>query len=169
MEITLSVTKARLPMAGIHRAGLFGTVVPVAVLLLIASVIVAPAHAAPDMHDGEWEITTRMEISGMPQMMQPITARQCITRQDIIPGQQQGGPQGDEQQCRVVDQASSGDTVSWRMRCEGEWGNSDIEGSMTYRGERMQGETRTTTTPPNGVPMVVTSHMQGHRIGPCRE
>ncbi|MDX9709788.1 MAG: hypothetical protein RBT64_09555 [Trichloromonas sp.] len=47
----------------------------------------APAAGQVDMQDGQWEITTRVEMPGIPVQIPPMTVSQCITQKDLIPPQ----------------------------------------------------------------------------------
>jgi len=44
------------------------------------------AAETPNMQDGEWEITTRTLMPGMPMQVPPQTVRICISKQDIADG-----------------------------------------------------------------------------------
>ncbi|HUF79587.1 MAG TPA: hypothetical protein VMN03_00515 [Burkholderiales bacterium] len=48
-------------------------------LMLAAALLSAPASAAPpNMKEGLWEITTKMEMPGMPAGMKPQVMQQCM-------------------------------------------------------------------------------------------
>jgi len=131
-------------------------------LLVMATVLTAPAQAAPAFEEGEWEITSQTEIPGMPFTPPAVTMRQCLTLQDRIP---QGKDASGE--CSVVDVNSSGDTVHWTMRCNDANGSTEAKGEVTYSGKSMQGVSHITTSS-RGETMQMTSRMGGHRIGSCQ-
>jgi hypothetical protein len=124
------------------------------------------AVAAPNMQPGMWEITTKMEMSGMEGMpaMPPNTMRQCIR-----PADAQGGsatvPKGDPQ-CEVKDYKMQGNTASWRMECKGANAMSG-KGTVTYGGTSYSGKTQFTTKE-EGQAMTMNQTFSGKRIGDCK-
>jgi hypothetical protein len=81
-------------------------------LAALAGALFAPTIAAAQpMQAGLWEITTRMEMAGMP--MPPMTTTQCYRdvkdTESIIPKQQN---------CSVQQQGAAGNTIRWTLRCQ---------------------------------------------------
>jgi hypothetical protein len=86
-------------------------------------VCLAAAAFAQVRRDGRWEVTTEMDMPGMPAGMPPMKAVQCITPQDAEDPQKampQGGRgRGNSGDCKVSDYKTEGNKVSWSMKCEG--------------------------------------------------
>jgi len=116
------------------------------------------AGGSPNMKPGLWEITTQAKMQGMT--LPPTTITQCITKDDMV-------PRGDTQtqDCEVSDVKTSGDTVTWTMRCSGEGGDVESTGRITYHGDRFEGS-MTTIIKEQG--MTMESTMSGRRIGDCQ-
>ena len=115
------------------------------------------AWAGPQMNPGKWEITTKTEMAGMP--AQSLTHTQCITNDDLVP------MSGDaNNNCKVKNMKTSGNTVSWEMTCEGQGGGMDGTGEVTYTGDTMEGKMEMTI---RGMGMKVKNTLSGKRIGPC--
>ncbi len=113
-----------------------------------------------NLNPGEWEVTTRMEMPGMPTGMPPFTMRQCLGPDDFLPSQdsrQQGGD------CEMTTEKISGDTVHWKVVCNNPEGKVVTRGSITYHGDSYEGEA--TIEAPGAPPM--RQKMSGKRIGPC--
>ena len=129
--------------------------------LLLCGAGMSPAQAAGpvDMQDGQWEITTRVEMPGIPVQIPPMTVSQCITQKDLIPPSEQP-----DSECTVTSNQISGNTVTWSIECKGEGGNTRGDGQITYHGDRFEGSMKMSM--PEGMSM--TNHMSGKRIGPCR-
>jgi hypothetical protein len=90
---------------------------PQALVLLLFAVLSAPVSGATsDMQPGLWEITTTVEMSGMPMPMPPQTIQHCYTKQDVAKGEGTV-PQGDSRNCRIKDHKVSGNTASWTLVC----------------------------------------------------
>ncbi len=113
-----------------------------------------------NMKEGKWEITTKMEISGMPMSMPPMTHTQCLTNKDLVPQSSQT-----DQECNITDQKISKDTVTWKVTCKGQGGESKGTGKITYKGDSFNGIIKVTTVQPK---MEMTSQVSGRRIGNCK-
>jgi hypothetical protein len=150
-------------------------------LLLIALTIAAVALIAgcskgskepgeakgPNIKDGLWEITTKVEMQGAPVPFaipeQKIT--QCITKKDAVPQKAETN-----QECKMISSKVDGDTVTWVMECNAQEGTkTHSEGRVTYKGEAFDGVTNVTVTPPGQETMKMTQTMSGRRIGDCKQ
>jgi len=133
------------------------------VMALIVFFATAAAHAGekPNIKDGIWEITTKMEAQGLT--MPPATNRQCLNSRDII-------PQGNQlsQNCRIFDTKIEGNTVTWAMKCTEQTGAIEGCGSVTYAGESFTGRLNMTMNDPAAGAMTINSTMTGHRVGDCK-
>jgi len=130
------------------------------ILALLALVAVSACSSEPSMQDGLWEMTSTMEMEGMPAgmpQMPPMTYRQCLNKERMIPTQQDRN-----RDCEIIDQDVSGDTVTWKMRCTSGGMVSETSGSSTYSGNTMQGSMQVTSKG-----MKMSSHVTGKRIGDC--
>lgn len=133
-------------------------------ILIILIVFLAAATAvqsSPDMQEGLWQITTTMEMPGMPMKMPPMTHTQCITKNDLVPQtQQQPG-----QQCQVSNLKMIGNTVSYDVVCKTQNDEMKGHGEATYSGGSMSGSMTMTLTSQGGAQM--TYRYTGKRTGPC--
>ena len=139
-----------------HRA-------PVGLLLLV--LLPAPAFAAGGMQPGLWEVTTRMEMTGMPMQMPAQTVRHCYTRQDVEKGERTV-PQSDDKNCKIKDYKLRGNTASWSIVCTGQHAMSGT-GTMTTSATSFSGKS-TFKMRGNGDNIDAVSHMTGKRIGDCK-
>ena len=80
--------------------------------------------------DGRWEVSTEMEMPGMPMKMPPMKSLQCITKEQATdPGQSVPREAQDKNSdCKVSDYKVAGNKVTWTMKCEG-------KNAMTGNGE----------------------------------
>ncbi|MEW6428798.1 MAG: DUF3617 family protein [Thermodesulfobacteriota bacterium] len=116
------------------------------------------ALAAPGQY---WEITSRVEMAGMPFAMPETTSRICI------PAGGENDPRttakGDDN-CEMTDVVTAGNTTRWKMRCDN---NGDImtgEGEMVSSGDSYRGTTRLTGTM-EGQPVEMTQSYSGRKTG----
>ena len=128
--------------------------------IVISIAWVIPLFAGPNMKEGLWEITTKVEIPGMPFAMPPRTYTQCITKEDLIPQKPERS-----QECEMISRKIVGDTVLWTMECQTPEGTAVMNGKVTYKGETFDGETKMKT--PDGTE--ITHHISGRRIGECKK
>lgn len=132
---------------------------------LAAALTLGPAQAAaPNMKDGLWEITTKMEMAGksggaMPQQM----VRQCVTRKDLE-DPRRTTPSGDSR-CKMTDYKMQGNTASWKMACEGKNGMTG-SGTITYSGDSYRGN-QTMAMKHSGQVMNMKMDFSGRRVGDC--
>jgi hypothetical protein len=134
------------------------------VVTTFAFALCAPlaSWAAPNMEDGDWEVTARMEMPGMPFAMPPVKHHQCMTKKDLVPDMSK--KDGD---CVVKDQKITGDTVSWRMQCNDKNGAIDGEGKITYAGKSYTGVMQAKMTDKRGEANVIKYNFTGKHMGPC--
>ena len=127
-----------------------------ALIILLASASVS--YAGPNIKEGKWEITTKMEMPGMPMKMPPVTHTQCLTQKDMVPQDTKPG-----QECKIADLKIKGNTVSWTITCNsGQGGPVTGTGKIAYEGKTMKG---TMKMKQSGMEM--TSHISGKFIGKC--
>lgn len=115
-----------------------------------------------DLQDGKYEITSKVEMPGMPMQPPPVTVTQCLTQQDPVPNQSTGG-----QQCKIIEMKTEGETVTWKMECSQQDQKMQSTGKMVYYGNRFEGTINTVMGPRSGN-MTITTVINGKRIGACQ-
>lgn len=126
---------------------------------LLASLSTSIAGSGPNMQEGKWEVTTRMEMPGMSISMPEVTSTQCLTTKDFVP---QGSQQG--QECKITKTKVDGNTVTWTVKCSGQGVEMTGTGRMKYSGSSFKGTIKMTMVQSN---TKMISHIKGHRIGDC--
>jgi len=129
-------------------------------VILFTLTSVCFAGSTPDMREGKWEITTKMEMPGMPMSIPPSKHTQCLTKKDLIPQNTQSG-----QECQISQSKVTGNTVTWSIKCSGEGGETKGTGTMTYSGDNFKGTMKISMPYQN---MEMTSTIDGRRIGDCK-
>jgi hypothetical protein len=131
------------------------------ILVFVASLFLfsCTVQKGPNMKEGMWEVTMRMEVSGM--QMPPQTYTQCLSPKEAVPQPRQ---KESAQECKTVKQDVTGDTVTWKVECKTKEGIAVSDGTITYKGDTMQG----TITMAQGS-MKATQHLSGRWIGPCKK
>jgi len=129
-----------------------------ALLLALAT----SAQADIDIHEGMWEITNSIEISGIHMKMPETKITQCISKKKIVPRTDKKV----NKYCSVSDQQIVGNTVTWKMECSNDM-HSD--GSVTYHGETFEGVVHASTKVPQIGKVAMTIHTRGKRTGECKK
>jgi uncharacterized protein YceK len=116
------------------------------------------AVASVNMNQGQWEITTTIDMPDMPAAaMKPHTVTSCLSKTDYVP---KTNPQ--QSDCKLVDQKLDGNTVSWGVACK----ESSGKGSITYAGDTFSGLMESTMKQ-GEKEMTFKMKMDGKRIGDC--
>jgi hypothetical protein len=121
-----------------------------------------PALAAPNLEEGNYEVTMKMEMEGMPFAMPPVKHNQCMTKKELVPDTSQKG-----QDCVVKDQKIVGDTLNWKVECNGKDGKTEGEGKITYAGKTYDGLMKMKMTQ-KGETMNMKMAFQGKHTGACK-
>ena len=124
------------------------------------------AFAEVDLHEGLWEITTKMEMPGMPMQMPARKHTQCLTKKNMlktmVPKEQT-----QKEECKITNTKISGNTVAWVMKCSGE-DAMEVTGKTTYHGDTFNGTITMITNDPEEGKMKMIIHISGRRIGECK-
>jgi hypothetical protein len=130
-------------------------------ILIVMAALAAPVWGL-DLQEGRYEITSKVEMTGMPMAIPPTTITECLTPQDPVPDQTAEG-----QPCRIINMETRSNTVTWEMECDQQGQTMKSNGKMVYRGDRFEGTVDTQMGPQAGNMKMVTT-VNGKRIGPCQ-
>ena len=89
------------------------------------------ATSAEIIKPGLWEITTTMEMPGVPFQSLPQTVRHCVTQQDAKDIEKSLPISKD---CKIIDLRSSANKINWKVECTGEMAGKG-EGEVEYKGD----------------------------------
>jgi hypothetical protein len=103
----------------------------IVITVLFALALPATSFATDMMHDGYWELTSTMEMPGMPMKMAPTTIKHCYTKEDV---KDQKKTISTDKNCTVTDLKQSGNKVTWKMKCTGK-NAGDFSGETVYKGD----------------------------------
>ncbi len=133
------------------------------ILALASSPVAADVQT---MQDGLWEITTKVEISGLPESLPEHTAQQCLTQKDFEEGKMHQ-PENQIIKCAVKDYKVVGNKASWSIDCSGD-NPSTGSGSVTYSDTSFAGVSKMKMGK-QGEEMEMTQTFSGKRIGACKQ
>ena len=132
---------------------------------LATTLAFGPACAAgPNMRDGLWEITTKMEMPGRSDVAMPQqTVKQCLTKRDVEDPKRTTPSNAGQSRCKMTDYKLQGNTASWKVACEGQGTGA---GTVTYGGDTYSGN-QTMNLSAGGQPMSMKMNFSGRRVGDC--
>jgi len=131
-----------------------------AIAAYLAAALALPGIASSQGKDDLWEVTTKVEMPGMPMAMPAQTNRYCIRKggadEDYVPKREN---------CRMVDSKRVANKVTYKMVCTGKdamtvagemtFGNNAYDGRMAMRGKA------------DGESFEMTQVYSGKRVGDC--
>lgn len=133
---------------------------PYVVAALVAVCFMMPAGAADSpAKPGKWQITTQMEIPGMPFKMPPVKFEMCLTAEDLK-DPQKSVPSDPKAKCTVSDYNVDGNTVTWTMDCPKQ--DMKGKGTITYTDDSYTGNMKMTVGEQE-----MTSKYSGKWLGEC--
>jgi hypothetical protein len=131
----------------------------------IAALCLAPlASADTRIQPGRWEIVGKMDFGGMElppgmPMGQPIKGISCVSEQEAQQVADGSLPVPADSKCTVTDKSSSGNTMSFTMKCSGSTVKVDatVQSPQAYTGKMVtQGADPT---------QMMTMNFEGKRTG----
>lgn len=129
-------------------------------IFTILAVLLVPAVtlAADTIREGLWEITTQMEMPGMPMKMPATVMKHCYTKNDVS---DQKKIISQDKNCSVTDLKKSSNKVTWKMKCSG-------ENAATMSGETIfAADSYTSVMKMNSHGQTMTMKVKGKHLGPC--
>jgi len=150
------------------RALVVSVVVMTALSLVGATLAPAVAAVPPtagSFRDGLWEMTIRTDVPGV-KSMPPMVLKRCISAKEIQDLQAKATKPPGSDQCKVLEQTSTGATLSWKLECTGKV-NMKGQGAVTATGDTYSMTSTMVMTSPEGKPIEIKSSMTGKRLGNC--
>jgi len=123
-----------------------------------AGLISTGAHAVPGEY---WEVSTKMEMAGMPFAMPAMTAKVCI------PAGGEKNPQNmqkKDDKCQMTDVKTSGNKVTWKAKCVDHGETMNGTGESVHERDSYHGNMHLTGQS-GGQPIDMTQTYNGKKIG----
>ena len=134
-----------------------------ALAVCLALGIAGTATASPDIKTGLWENTVISEVEGMPFAPPPVTFKDCVTEEDLVPSFD-----AEEQGCDVMEYEIKGNTIRWRMECAHEGTQTRGQGEIRYRGDNYTGEMTMTMSGDQVGEIRMKQSLSGRYLGECK-
>ena len=133
------------------------------ILFGIIILLLTPPIYAVDIVEGEWELTVKYTVSGMPISNPAEHHRECFTQDDPIPTSFLNA-----QNCDVIEQRERYRTVFYRLNCLTEHGSVINEGKIHFTSMKINGDSKTDLGDVAGKTTVMRYKFTGRRLGDCQ-
>jgi hypothetical protein len=137
--------------------------------LTFCALLAAPLLAQDQMRPGRWEVTTQVDIDGIPVKIPATTATSCVTpEQARNPAETVGDPSGrgrGNSSCKAADQKVDGNKVTWKTVCTGANAMTG-DGEMVFSGDSYTGKMNMAMAQ---MPAPMTIQLTGKRVGDCEK
>jgi hypothetical protein len=134
------------------------------VFILLIQFILVVSIQAFEFKPGLYEITSKMEMPGMPVDMPSQTFTYCMTEQNFVPPSNNA----QNQNCKIKNIKKQGNTIFWTMECIQEGQTMISEGEMTFKGDMFEGKS-IMKMGPQADNMTMTAIMTGKRLSDCQK
>lgn len=130
---------------------------------LATGLLLALPAMAIEIAPGLWEIEMASSNAFTGEQLQ--TSTQCIREREFDPEMMRQDMEG----CSDMDIEQTGDSFSWRFRCDSDEMKANGEGSVRIDGDTMVGDMRLVMDMEamGGREFVMKNHWEGRRIGDC--
>lgn len=115
-----------------------------------------------EVKKGLWEVTSLIEMHGLPVELPAVTNQQCFDKDNAVPK----SPQQDEN-CEVSQKLGSNHTVSWTLVCLNDRGELKGNGEIRYKDETFKGFLKMVLKNQEGQ-LIMDSTLEGRYLGPCK-
>lgn len=129
--------------------------------ILFSLLLPVPAHAI-EFQGGEWELSVRQFVNGMPASRAPTVYRECLTPASPIPTSYLRA-----QRCDVLEQRDRHRTVFYKISCYTDNGSQINEGQIRFGSLKITGDSKSEIGQVAGRPMVMHYKFEGRRLGEC--
>lgn len=127
-------------------------------LIVLGFALGASLQASAQGKDDMWEVTTKMEMPGMPAAIPPQTNRVCTGKnrkdEEFVPKQGE---------CRMIESKRVGNKFTYQMECAGS-NPSTVAGDVTFGNNVYDGQMRVTM---HQAKQTMNMTFAGKRVGDC--
>lgn len=131
-------------------------------LLVLLCLLVTNNSHAFEMVEGEWELTVKYTVSGMPIAIPAEHYRECFTQEDPIPTSFLNA-----HSCQVIEQRARHRTVFFRLSCFADNGSFINEGKIHFSSMKIRGDSKTDLGDVAGKTTTMRYKFTGRRLGDC--
>jgi len=133
------------------------------IVLAVIGLVLLPAAvpAADGIRPGMWEITSAMEVPGMPMSMPPTTVKQCYTKEDVKDEKKMISR---DKNCTMTDFKHAGNKVVWKMKCTGKNAGT-FSGETVFSGDSYESAMKMDSE--GGKGRTMNMKVKGKRVGNC--
>ncbi len=131
-------------------------------LIIVILISFTGKALALEVTAGEWELTVKQNVSGMPVGVPTQKYRECFSDDDPIPTSFLKA-----RQCDVIEQRVRHRTVYYKINCFTEHGSVINEGKIRFSSFKISGTSKTDLGEVGGRPTILGYKFTGRRMGEC--
>jgi len=134
-----------------------------------ASISARAADMSRMMRPGNWEITSVMEMPGMPMKPRPFTTTHCVKPEDVKDPEnmiKKSEAREQDRNCKMTNFKITENTVRWELNCSGDRAMTGT-GEMKYSGDSYEGTFHMNMKGEDSGMREMTMHITGKRLGDC--
>jgi len=131
--------------------------------LLAALLFSSAISRAVDFKEGDWELTVKQSVKGMPAGIPRATWRECLTRAKPVPIQYLQA-----RSCDVIETHEVYRTLYFKLNCFTENGSMINEGKIRFGQLKISGDSKSELADVAGKDIVLRYKFEGRRVGDCR-
>ncbi len=133
------------------------------ILAMLSCFSLSTAFAqTPDIQEGLWEVSTEVNIPGMPIKMSAVTMQQCFTKQNMQPENIL-----QKNNCQMDTMDIQDNLARWTMSCEQEGMIMQGSGNIQYQKTSFSGVFDMTMSGAAQGAMTMQTKLTGRYIGKC--
>lgn len=133
------------------------------ILAMLSCFSLSTAFAqTPDIQEGLWEVSTEVNIPGMPIKMPAVTMQQCFTKQNMQPENIL-----QKNNCQMDTMDIQDNLARWTMSCEQEGMIMQGSGNIQYQKTSFSGVFDMTMSGAAQGAMTMQTKLTGRYIGKC--
>lgn len=132
--------------------------------IALPAALLAALTASAALADEKWEITTTVQMTGMPFQPPPTTVSVCVPPGSMS-GEKAVTQQQQDKNCKMTSLKTVGSTTSFTMQCTGAQ-QLTAEGQVTHQGSSYSGTMKARGNSGGHAFDMQTSY-SGKKVGPC--
>lgn len=133
----------------------------VCAVAVAALAVIASAEERAHMREGNWQVTTTVDMPNSPVKIPPVTVSHCVTKEEAVDPIKTLPQASSDERCKVEDYKVDGNKVTWKMSCPKD--KVDGTGELVFTKDAYTGSIKMST---QGQEMVMK--FDAKRLGDCK-
>jgi Protein of unknown function (DUF3617) len=123
--------------------------------------VIASAGQPAHVREGNWQVTTTVDMPNSPVKIPPVTISHCVTKEEAADPKKTLPQASSDERCQIEDHRVDGNKVTWKMSCPNDKVNGT--GELVFTKDAYTGLIKMST---QGQEM--TMKFDAKRLGDCK-